>query len=98
MLCATFCPDSPYSLVVGGEKNGFHVINVSNLPQGIINLTNNLNAVGCKLYVLAVMQRFKDRELIVPVTPPSQVFTSLVVKPPADDVSVFAWLWYCVIA
>ena len=93
MLCARFCPDSPYSLVVGGEKNGFHVINVSSLPQGIINLTNNLNA--CKLCVLAVMQRFKDRELIAPVTPPSQVFTSLVSKPPTDNVSVCAWLCYC---
>ena len=38
VLCAKFCPDSPYSLAVGGEKNGFHVINVSNLPQGIIVL------------------------------------------------------------
>ena len=52
----------------------------------------------CKLYALAVMQRFKDRELIAPVTPPSQVFTSLAAKPPADDVSVCAWLWYSLIA
>ena len=38
--------------------------------------------------VYSVLQRFKDRELIAPVTPPSQVFTSLSSKPPADDVSV----------
>lgn len=34
VLCARFCVDSPYSLVVGGKKNGFHIINVANLPQG----------------------------------------------------------------
>ena len=34
-MCAHFCADSPYSLAVGGKKNGFHVINVANMLPGM---------------------------------------------------------------
>ena len=61
MLCAKFCPDSPYSLVIGGEKNGFHVINVSSLPQGIIVLKqfacNSLFHDFCNMLSYAEIQR-----------------------------------------
>ena len=96
VLCAKFCPDSPYSLVVGGEKNGFHIINVSSLPQGIINFHEQF---VCNNYfmiiIVIVVQRFKDRQLMAPVTPPSQVFTSLSSKPPLRDVSVWECVWLC---
>lgn len=53
VLCAKFCPDSPYSLVVGGEKNGFHIINVTNLPQGIVNFYEQL-ACNSRLIILTI--------------------------------------------
>ena len=34
VMCAKFCADSPYSLAVGGHKNGFHIIDVSKLLPG----------------------------------------------------------------
>ena len=33
-MCAKFCVDSPYCLAVGGQKNGFHVVNVEKLLPG----------------------------------------------------------------
>ena len=33
MLSAQFCVDSPYSLVVGGQKNGFNLVNVLSYPS-----------------------------------------------------------------
>ena len=33
-MCSKFCVDSPYALAVGGNKNGFHLINVLQLPDG----------------------------------------------------------------
>lgn len=47
VICARFCLDSPYSLAVGGKRNGFHIIDVAKL--------------------LPVIQRFKKRELLMPV-------------------------------
>ena len=34
-MCAKFSVDSAYSLVVGGRKNGFHLINVQTFPAGM---------------------------------------------------------------
>ncbi len=33
-MCCKFCVDSPYALAVGGNKNGFHLLNVQQLPDG----------------------------------------------------------------
>ena len=37
-MCAKFCVDSPFSLAVGGRKNGFHVINVQKLLPGMLKV------------------------------------------------------------
>jgi len=34
VFSAKFCVDSPYILAVGGQKNGFHLLNVARLPAG----------------------------------------------------------------
>ena len=34
VFSAKFCVDSPYTLAVGGQKNGFHLLNVARLPAG----------------------------------------------------------------
>ena len=89
VLCTQFCIDSPYSLVVGGEKNGIHIINVANLPQGnhIIISYFTVKCITTTLF-FSVMQRFKDRKLLAPVTPPSQVVSSqlLATKATTDEV------------
>ena len=33
-MCSKFCVDSPYTLAVGGNKNGFHIINILKLLDG----------------------------------------------------------------
>ena len=35
MLCARFCVDSPYALVVGGTKNGYQTIDIRGMDPGI---------------------------------------------------------------
>ena len=35
-MCAKFNVDSPFVLAVGGQKNGFHIINLTTLEDGKI--------------------------------------------------------------
>ena len=40
--CAQFCMDAPYALAVGGEKNGFHIVDVSRLLPGGCSHDNHI--------------------------------------------------------
>lgn len=74
-MCAKFCADSPYSLAVGGHKNGFHIIDVSRLLPGI----SIQHAVfsWCQFppfpLLIVVIQKFKKRDLLKPVMESQEV-------------------------
>ena len=41
-MCAKFNVDSPFVLAVGGQKNGFHIINLTTLEDGKIIIGNHM--------------------------------------------------------
>ena len=32
IVCGRFCPDDPYVLAIGGQRNGFNLLNVLSYP------------------------------------------------------------------
>lgn len=70
-MCARFCLDAPYSLAVGGRKNGFYIIDVEKLLPGtyVCVLLLPLNyKLRCLVSLDVVIQRFKKRDLLMPRT------------------------------